>query len=825
MKKKITAWILSFLMVFTPEASNAVFAAAPERDAMIGAEADAKAVTENLAEAITSEGYIDYMETDEDIPILTTDVPVITVEWGAEDDKEDAVMTVAAGDGSDTIGESHDLVLVLDCSGSMGGQPMTEMKKACNNFIDDILDEDPAARIAVVGFDSDVTVNTFSGSYFTSNRSQLRSAISGLSAGGSTAMNAGLAKADEILQLYGTAEHQYIIQMTDGEPNQGSQYSGEGARYAGTSFVDPDGNPFTYTSSGQKGYCSEIYNTFSAIQSSYHIYSMGFFHSLSGTTKQFVATFLNDIQNTYYVEVDDADDIIFSFQGIAADINSEHIKLNMDSVNLTEGDTASLIATLDESMPEGTEISYGSSDTTVAAVDENGKITAKKAGACSVVVEAGGYSAICEVTITAKPLLFTFSTYIVYQNENMQDASKDKYELCSGAAVTYNGHTYTTDSNGQVKLPNGQSGEFTISKNGYTERTISIADLENGAKIYLQKESDNPVINSVTLDGSDVLAEDYAMSLMKADATTIAVDVDWGKSSRKSVKLVQEAASIEFETGKNYLSTVLKSKFDITKDIYILVTDQNDHSVKKKLNITSDGGLKGLDGISFSAGGSISLTIPDSVPLIKGQKVKFSMDNLEALPFTVTVDDGLVYITFGVDIYSYAKKQSTVTNTTTGFSKKLKPKTENKDFFDKLENIKKNGISKSINDIKNLKTKYKQQMKFPKGSFGFDADFTLMGYAHGYVDAESDFKWLDGGVIFNPSVSANWSGQFAIGPVPCYWEAQLSGAIQAAINLYKNKEAAFLPEGSIGGTVSGSVGAGVGINKVATIGGGATVKA
>ena len=80
---------------------------------------------------------------------------------------------------------------------------------------------------------------------------------------------------------------------------------------------------------------------------------------------------------------------------------------------------------------------------------------------------------------------------------------------------------------------------------------------------------------------------------------------------------------------------------------------------------------------------------------------------------------------------------------------------------------------------------------------------------------------LDGGVIFNPSVSYNHSGQFAIGPVPCYWEFQIKAAIEGQWNLYQNEAVkSFMPSGEIEGTIGGSVGAGIGINKVATIGGG-----
>ena len=65
---------------------------------------------------------------DSDVEIKGEDVPCQTVEWGEEETK---ISSRAARNSED---KSHQMVLVLDVSGSMSGTAMTELKKACNNL-------------------------------------------------------------------------------------------------------------------------------------------------------------------------------------------------------------------------------------------------------------------------------------------------------------------------------------------------------------------------------------------------------------------------------------------------------------------------------------------------------------------------------------------------------------------------------------------------------------------------------------------------------------------------------------------------------------------
>lgn len=788
-KRRILSWFLCVVMICSLVSVDVVPAMAEESEEQ-----------QELTQQEIQEAW------DSDVEIKGEDVPCQTVEWGEEETKISSRAALSSGD------KSHQMVLVLDVSGSMSGTAMTELKKACNNFVDDILSEDPAAGIAIVTYASSVNVNTFSGKYFTSNRGSLRSVINSLSASGGTAMEAGLAKADEILQESGYADEKYIIQMADGEPNSGKTYTGAGARYPG------------------KGYANAVYNTFCGITNDYFIYALGFFHNLSESGKEFPARFMNDIQNQAYYEVTDADELSFSFEEIAQNISSDQLILNKSTLTLEEGETDTLtVSFADSYTSDDKTVTWGSSDPSVATVNSSGVVSAVGEGTCTITAEAGGFKVDCPVTVTAESVkLKLIKRIVVYENQNGQEKDESDYVLSSEAVVTYNGEEYRANSSGFISFPLPDSGEIAVSRPGYVTRYFSYEQLNDIDTVYLQKQSDNPVINAIWVDGTDALVDDYEISLTKDSATSISVDVDWGASSRGEIALVQEAEKVTLDG--NSLSMVLKNKFDVSKDVYVLATDARGHSVKQKIRFAVTN-IEALDGAGLSFGSKINLTLPNNWIWVGGMDVSLDLAAIKAIPLEVSIDNGKVLWTVGIDVKKYTKEVNKTTNTNTGNSLTKRLPAERKNAFDLIKgtvtDFKKNGedISKSINDIKNIKDRYKTAMNFKKSKYVIDMDFTVLGYGEGYIDTEGTYQWIDGGVILNPSGKVSWDGQYAIGPVPMYWEAAISAEITAKMNLkYEQSAKNFIPEGELGLSVKASAGTGVGINSVATAGGGATIR-
>ena len=476
-----------------------------------------------------------------------------------------------------------------------------------------MLNEDPNARIAIVKYASGVTEVNFDGEFFTSDLNALKKAIDSLRDGGGTAMNAGLAKADELLFKYGKANKQFIIQMADGEPNEGSGYYGADAKFS-------------------NGYESEVYKTYESINANadYNVISLGFFHSMSGSQKEEAGKFMSSIQNSGYIEVSNGDEPQFSFDNISNYISQRAMILSKNYLTIYPGLCDRLTVRFTSAFKSADKtIKWESSDSKIAKVDKNGVVTAINEGKCKITASAGAYDSICNVLVTKEPNKKPTNQLItVYENKNNPDDDEENNVLSDNAVITYNNVDYKTDKKGTVTVPLDNTGEITVRKDGYRQRIISVSKLNAmGKKVYLQKESDNPLIESVYINNNDVLSNEISISLTSTASTRLTAEVDWGKSSYNRIRLTQQNKSIDFNN--NTLDIVLAQQFDISKAIYIVATDAAGHSSKRKIKVVPSDKLEGLSGMKIDAG-KASLTLPDSLPKpIGGSEFSLNLDSLD----------------------------------------------------------------------------------------------------------------------------------------------------------------------------------------------------
>ena len=77
------------------------------------------------------------------------------------------------------------------------------------------------------------------------------------------------------------------------------------------------------------------------------------------------------------------------------------VSLDKTTITLTEGDAQTLVATVAPENATNKNVTWSSSDETVATVDQSGKVTAVKAGEATITVktEDGGKTATCKVTV------------------------------------------------------------------------------------------------------------------------------------------------------------------------------------------------------------------------------------------------------------------------------------------------------------------------------------------------------------------------------------------------------------------------------------------
>jgi hypothetical protein len=126
------------------------------------------------------------------------------------------------------IQKTSKVVLVIDKSGSMGsGSKLANTKLAAKEFVDKLLLQDKSTEIAIVTFDaSPHTIKNFIGyGNAGEGKTELKNAIDGISASGGTNIQAGIHRAQELLDGV-TADNKVIVLLGDGEPTHSYRVTG-----------------------------------------------------------------------------------------------------------------------------------------------------------------------------------------------------------------------------------------------------------------------------------------------------------------------------------------------------------------------------------------------------------------------------------------------------------------------------------------------------------------------------------------------------------------------------------------------------------------------
>lgn len=221
----------------------------------------------NLAETVLRKG-LEMTDSEEIRRILEEELGV------------DTHLAISSGNGE------RDIVLVLDRSGSMDGDPMYATIDASKNFVSMILEQD--ANISVITYDSDAYIV----SDFSSSKSDLFDAVENINIGGGTDIEAGLSEAWNMLKRR-DADKKVIVLMSDGEPNDGK--------------VDEELIEFA----------NEIK------KDDITIYTLGFFDGLGGN-KAYAQGIMGRIANeACHYEVASTNDLSDFFGDIASQINGQ----------------------------------------------------------------------------------------------------------------------------------------------------------------------------------------------------------------------------------------------------------------------------------------------------------------------------------------------------------------------------------------------------------------------------------------------------------------------------------------------------------------------
>ncbi len=229
----------------------------------------------------------------------------------------------------DHVKTERDVVMVLDRSGSMAGEPLEQTKEAACRFVDTVLEQD--ARTAVMTYSDDVQL----ANDFGRRGVQLKESINTVNAGNGTNIYDAVAEADAKLDM-SQAEKKIMLLMTDGQPNGGKQLNG--------SYEE-----------ALIQYCENMK------QKGYYVYTLGFFSDLGDGERAVSQRMLQNMASPgCHYEVKNAGDLVYFFDDIAMQIGGEdyvyiRIACPVDVTVSRDGETLSSVAT-----DQNTRTSFGS---------------------------------------------------------------------------------------------------------------------------------------------------------------------------------------------------------------------------------------------------------------------------------------------------------------------------------------------------------------------------------------------------------------------------------------------------------------------------------
>lgn len=185
---------------------------------------------------------------------------------------------------------SRDVVMVLDNSGSMAGEPLEQTKDAAYKFLDTVFGQD--SRVALVTYSESADVCTS----LTKKEKDLTDQVDEMGAFGGTNMYSGMEEADRLLSN-STADRKIIVLMSDGCPNQGENDNGD--------YFSP-----------LIRYAEELKNK------GYYVYTLGFFSAIYGSERTDAQHLMEQMASPgLHYEVTDADSLVFFFDDIANQIS------------------------------------------------------------------------------------------------------------------------------------------------------------------------------------------------------------------------------------------------------------------------------------------------------------------------------------------------------------------------------------------------------------------------------------------------------------------------------------------------------------------------
>lgn len=286
------------------------------------------------------------------------------------------------------------------------------------------------------------------------------------------------------------------------------------------------------------------------------------------------------------------------------------ITLSRESIELVEGESITLMATVSPSDATYTKVSWSSSKSSVASVDQKGSVTALSVGSATITASAGGKSASCKVTVTAKTIAVSSITL-------------DKTDLSLNVDEEYQLKVTIDPSNASEKNVSWSSLSSSIAtvKDGLV-KGVSVGETEIaascGGKKAVCKVKITPIeVESITLSKTE-------LDLFVGDSETISAAIEPQNATNQNVS---------WKSSNDRVATVNKGEITGIKEGDAIITASSGSktascrvTVKKK-PVPIQSLTLNKSTLALAEGGSETLTVTITPSDATYEKVNWTSSN------------------------------------------------------------------------------------------------------------------------------------------------------------------------------------------------------
>ncbi len=238
-------------------------------------------------------------------------------------------------------------------------------------------------------------------------------------------------------------------------------------------------------------------------------------------------------------------------------VEVKSIVVKENNIKLTEGDTKTLIVNVNPSDATNKIVKYTSEDSSIATINSNGVITAKKSGKTKIIITSVSNKNIkSEVLVTVKAKVIEVSS-ISLNTSSKTLIEEDKFSLvvtyvpqdATNKSVTWSSSdtsVATVDSNGKVTAK--KKGSATITASTYNNKTASV-------KI---------TVNKKTVDVTSVKINSNVYSVYEGDNITLSATVTPDNATNKKVTWSSSNTGVAVVDSNGVVSAIKSGSAKIT---------------------------------------------------------------------------------------------------------------------------------------------------------------------------------------------------------------------------------------------------------------------